>query len=140
MFERILVAVDGSPFSDAALATAAGLAAKVGAEVDVIHVHEHDMPHSKAVHLAELESPIEATEVIAAATAKLTAQGVHAQGHVLEADTHDVARRIIEFADASNADVIIVGRRGLSTLTGMLVGSVSNKLVHVARVPVLVAR
>jgi nucleotide-binding universal stress UspA family protein len=140
MFERILVAVDGSPFSDAALATAAGLAAKVGAEVDVIHVHEHDMPHSKAVHLAELESPTEATDVIAAATAKLTAHGVHAQGHLLEADTHDVARRIIEFADASNADVIIVGRRGLSTLTGMLVGSVSNKLVHLAKVPVLVAR
>jgi nucleotide-binding universal stress UspA family protein len=140
MFERILVAVDGSPFSDAALATAAGLAAKVGAEVDVIHVHEHDMPHAKAVHLAELESPTEATEVIAAATAKLTALGVHAQGHVLEADTHDVARRILEFADASDPDVIIVGRRGLSTLTGMLVGSVSNKLVHVAKVPVLVAR
>ena len=140
MFERILVAVDGSPFSDAALATAAGLATKVGAEVDVIHVHEHEMPHSKAVHLAELESPTEATVVIAAATTKLTAQGVHAQGHVLEADTHDVARRIIEFADASNAGVIIVGSRGLSTLTGMLVGSVSNKLVHVAKVPVLVAR
>ena len=140
MFERILVAVDGSPFSDAALAAAAGLAAKVGAEVDVIHVHEHDMPHSKAVHLAELESPTESTGVVAAATSKLTAQGVRAQGHVLEADTHDVARRIIEFADTSNADVIIVGRRGLSTLTGMLVGSVSNKLVHLAKVPVLVAR
>jgi nucleotide-binding universal stress UspA family protein len=140
MFERILVAVDGSPFSDAALATTAGLAAKMGSEVDVIHVHEHEMPRSKAVHLAELESPAEATAVIAAATSKLAAQGVRAQGHVIEADTHDVARRIIEFADASNADVIVVGRRGLATLTGMLVGSVSNKLVHVAKVPVLVAR
>lgn len=139
MFERILVAVDGSPFSDAAIATAAGLAAKLGSEVDVIHVHEHDLPHSKAVHLAELETHTHADEVIAAATAKLTGQGVRAQGHVLEADTHDVAKRIIEFAEESNAGVIIVGRRGLSTLTGMLVGSVSNKLVHLAKVPVLVA-
>lgn len=139
MFDRILVAVDGSQFSDAALAAAAGLAAKTGAEVDVVHVHEHDLPHSKAVHLAELETSTEASGVVEAATAKLTAQGVKAQGQVLEADTHDVARRIIEFADENRADVIIVGRRGLSTLTGMLVGSVSNKLVHVAKVPVLVA-
>jgi len=139
MFERILVAVDGSPFSDAAIATAAGLAAKLGSEVDVVHVHEHDLPHSKAVHLAELETHTEANEVIAAATAKLTGQGVRAQGHVLEADTHDVAKRILEFAEESNAGVIVVGRRGLSTLTGMLVGSVSNKLMHVSKVPVLVA-
>ena len=32
-----------------------------------------------------------------------------------------------------------MGRRGLSSLTGMLVGSVSNKLIHVAKVPVMVA-
>ncbi len=139
MFDRILVAVDGSHFSDAALAATAGLAAKTGSQVDVVHVHEHEIPHSKAVHLADLERPSEAADVVAAATARLTAQGVHAQGHLLQADTHDVARRIIEFADESQADVIIVGRRGLSTLTGMLVGSVSNKLVHVAKVPVLVA-
>jgi nucleotide-binding universal stress UspA family protein len=139
MFDRILVAVDGSQFSDAALVSAAGLAAKTGADVDVVHVHEHDLPHSKAVHLAELETSTEASGVVEAATAKLTAQGVHATGHVLEADTHDVARRIVEFADENRSDVIIVGRRGFSTLTGMLVGSVSNKLVHVAKVPVLVA-
>lgn len=139
MFDRILVAVDGSQFSDAALAAAAGLAAKTGSQVDVLHVHEHEMPHSKAVHLADLETSSEAERVVSEATAKLTAQGVHAQSHLIEADTHDVARRIIEFADENKADVIIVGRRGLSTLTGMLVGSVSNKLVHVAKVPVLVA-
>jgi nucleotide-binding universal stress UspA family protein len=139
MFDRILVAVDGSQFSDAALVAAAGLAAKTGAQVDVLHVHEHEMPHSKAVHLADLETSSEAERVVAEATAKLTTQGVHAQSHLIEADTHDVARRIIEFADENKADVIIVGRRGLSTLTGMLVGSVSNKLVHVAKVPVLVA-
>jgi nucleotide-binding universal stress UspA family protein len=139
MFEKILVAIDGSPFSDAALAAAAGLARKIGAETDIIHVHEHEIPHSKAVHLAELETSTEAARVIAEATAKLSAQGVTAHGHVLESDTHDVARRISEFADESRSDLIIVGRRGLSTLTGMLVGSVSNKLVHAAHVPVMVA-
>jgi nucleotide-binding universal stress UspA family protein len=37
------------------------------------------------------------------------------------------------------ADLIIVGRRGLSNVEEMLVGSVSNKLVHLSRLPVLIA-
>lgn len=139
MFEKIVVAIDGSPFSDAAIAAAGGLAAKLGADVEVLHVHEHDLIPSKAGMSPDLETPDEARAVVAAAIERLNTNGVTAHGHVLQASTRDVPRKIIEFTDESGADLIIVGRRGLSSLTGMLVGSVSNKLIHAATVPVMVA-
>jgi len=137
VFEKILVAVDGSRFSDAAVTAAGSLAAKTGSEVEVVHVHEH--LHSRAGGIADLETSDEAETTVAAAVAKLTAQGVTAHGRVLEGGTRDVPRRIIDCADETGAGLIIVGRRGLSGLTEMLVGSVSNKLIHVANVPVMVA-
>lgn len=139
MFEKIVVAIDGSPFSDAAIAAAGGLAAKLGADVEVLHVHEHDLIPSKAGMSPDLETPEEANVVVAAAIERLKSNGVSANGHVLQSSTRDVPRKIIEFTNESGADLIIVGRRGLSSLTGMLVGSVSNKLIHAATVPVMVA-
>ena len=139
MFEKILVAVDGSPFSDAAINAAGNLAAKLGSDVEVLHVHEHDVFPSKAGMAPDLESTDEAKAVVENAIQRLKAKGVNAHGHVLQSATRDVPRKIIEFTSESGADLIVVGRRGLSSLTGMLVGSVSNKLIHSATVPVMVA-
>jgi nucleotide-binding universal stress UspA family protein len=87
----------------------------------------------------DLERNDEAQALVDRAVARLKTQGVTVTGRVLHAKTRDVARAIIEAADDGGADMIIVGRRGLSSFTAMIVGSVSNKLIHVARVPVLVA-
>jgi len=139
MFEKVLVAVDGSQFSEAALAAAEGLAAKAGSAVEVVHVHEHDFIPSKAGMAPDLELMDEAKAVVDKAVERLKAKGITVTGRLLQAQTRDVARAIIEAAEENGADLIIVGRRGLSSLTGMLVGSVSNKLIHVAKVPIMVA-
>jgi nucleotide-binding universal stress UspA family protein len=139
MFEKIVVAIDGSPFSDAALAAAGGLAAKLGADVEVLHVREHDAIPSRAGAAPDLETTDDAKGIVAAAVGQLKASGVNAHGQVVQASTRDVPRKIIEFTTESGADLIVVGRRGLSSLTGMLLGSVSNKLIHAATVPVMVA-
>jgi nucleotide-binding universal stress UspA family protein len=139
LFEKVLVAIDGSPYTDAALSAAEGFAAKAGCEIEVVHVHEHDFIPSKAGMAPDLEPGDEAQAVLDAAVARLRTQGVTVTGRLIQAQTRDVARAIIQAADEGGAEMIIVGRRGLSTLTAMLVGSVSNKLIHVARVPVMVA-
>ena len=139
MFEKVLVAVDGSKFSEAALAVAEGLAAKAGCAVEVVHVHEHDTIPWKAGMSLELEGTDEAKAVIDRAVERLKAHGVAASGRLVDAPTRDVPRSIIEAAEENGADLIIVGCRGLSSLTGMLVGSVSNKLIHIAKVPIIVA-
>ncbi|MGD0193236.1 MAG: universal stress protein [Candidatus Dormibacteria bacterium] len=139
MFEKVLVAIDGSPYTEAALSAAEGLAAKAGCAVEVIHVHEHDFIPSKAGMAPDLERDDEAQALLDGAVARLKTQGVTVTGRLVQAQTRDVARAIIEAADDCGADMIIVGRRGLSSLTAMIVGSVSNKLIHVARVPIMVA-
>jgi len=139
LFEKVLVAIDGSTFSDAALTAAEGLAAKAGSEVKVVHVHEHDFIPSKAGMSPDLEAVDEARAVVDKAVARLEAHGVNVTGQLVEARTRDVPRVIIEAAEATGADLVIVGRRGLSSFTGMLVGSVSNKLIHIGKVPIMVA-
>jgi nucleotide-binding universal stress UspA family protein len=139
MFEKLLVAIDGSPSSDAAISVAGDLAGKLGADLEILHIHEHDAIPSKAGMSPDLETPDEARAIVAAAADLLKTGGVNAHGHVLQASTRDVPRKIIAFTVENEIDLIIVGRRGLSGLTGMLVGSVSNKLIHAAPVPVMVA-
>ena len=46
---------------------------------------------------------------------------------------------IVEIAEEANADLIVAGTRGHSPLAGLLLGSVTQRLLHIARCPVLVA-
>ena len=62
-----------------------------------------------------------------------------AQLHIEAAEGHP-AQQIVRYAEASGADLIVVGSRGLSDLPGLLLGSVSHKVIHLAAVPVLVVR
>ena len=139
MFEKILVAVDGSPSSIAAIAAAGGLASRLGADLGVLHIQEHDAVPSRAGMSPDLETPGDAQAILAAAIDLLKASGVTAHGHILQASTRDIPQKIIKFTDENGIGLIVVGRRGLSSLTGMLLGSVSNKLIHAASVPVMVA-
>ena len=48
------------------------------------------------------------------------------------------AHPIAEIAEEANADLIVAGTRGHSPVAGLLVGSVTQRLIHIARCPVLV--
>lgn len=65
------------------------------------------------------------------------AVGLDATSRVRERTT-SIAEAILEEADAWNADAIVLGSRGLSGLKSLLLGSVSHKVVHHARRPVIV--
>lgn len=139
MFEKILLAVDGSESSEVATQTAIGFAAKTGASVEVVHVREHDMIVSKAGSGPDLETGEEAGVLLSGVVDKLKDAGVMVHGTMRQAPTSRVAHEIIATADEAGADLIVVGNRGLSSFSGMLLGSVSNKLIHLAGRPVLVA-
>ena len=139
MFEKILLAVDGSESSEVATQTAVGFAAKTGASVEVVHVREHDMIVSKAGSGPDLETREEAGVLLAGAVDKLKDAGLTVHGTMRQAPPSRVAHEIIATADEAGADLIVVGNRGLSSFSGMLLGNVSNKLIHLAGRPVLVA-
>lgn len=137
MFKHVLVALDGSVYSRAAMPTAIEVAKKFGASVFVLHVAEHD--HGRAA-VFSMESPAEATKLVAEAVKTADEAGIAAKGEVFDVAAGHVAKAIIEIAGDNEVDLIVMGSRGLSDVQGLLLGSVTHKVIQLARVAVLVAR
>jgi nucleotide-binding universal stress UspA family protein len=137
MFHTIVLAIDGSEPSHRATEVAAGLAAGLGSEVIVTHVHEHDAMFAAGY---ELETPEESRELVDSTVRRLKDAGVSARGQLVSAVYGRAARVLLETADHEGADVLVMGSRGLSDLAGLVLGSVTHKLLHLARGPVLVVR
>ncbi len=137
MYEHILLAVDGSEPSNRATRVAADLAGKLGSEVLVVHVREREPTRYVAV---ELESTEEASDLVDDTVRMLKDLGISARGEVHGAIFGRAARVILEAAEDDGAELIVMGSRGLSDLAGLVMGSVTHKVLHLAHCPVLVVR
>jgi nucleotide-binding universal stress UspA family protein len=137
MFDRILVAVDGPPYSAPAVSTVVEVATKFQSQAIVLHVCEHDRGRAGAF---PLETPQEATQLVAETVVALRHAGIAATGEVHGAVAGNAAREIVDTARSQGADLIVMGSRGLSDIAGLFVGSVTHQVLHLAHVPVLVVR
>jgi nucleotide-binding universal stress UspA family protein len=133
MFEQILLAVDGSEHSKKAAAAAADIAKKPGGEVHVLYIHEVGL-------FAPVESTAEAQALVDGVVEQLQGGGVKASGDAIAARSGSVAPSILEAARSLGSDLIVMGTRGLSDFSGLLLGSVAHKVIHHADCPVLVVR
>jgi nucleotide-binding universal stress UspA family protein len=148
MIERILVGLDGSPGSSAALDWAIDLARAVDAEVIAVHVFQ--LPYPMLVPAAggtsmgvggevgSLEQSLRETVKETFRNewcAPLEKAGVRYREVFGEGRAGPVLE---EAAERERADLIVTGRRGLTALREFFAGSVSQHLVHHAGVPVLV--
>ncbi|MDO8440775.1 MAG: universal stress protein [Polaromonas sp.] len=130
---RWLVAVDGSACSLRAVAMAAGLAAlERGAEVDLVHVQPWLNKEA-----AESELARRGWAATSQARQLLDAASVRWRLHVLMGEG---APEIADLADALGSRGIAIGSRGLTATESLLLGSVAYKVVHLARLPVLIVR
>jgi nucleotide-binding universal stress UspA family protein len=137
MFKHIMVALDGSTYSQGTLPTAIELAKKFGSDIFVLHVSEHDRGRA-AVY--SLESPAEATRLVADAVEMTKEAGVKVAGEVRDAAAQHTAQTIVDMAKAKGIDLIVMGSRGLSDVQGFFLGSVTHKVIQTAHIPVLVDR
>lgn len=137
MFERILLAVDGSDESKEAIRTAIELAGISGGEVLVVHVHAKDVGFQVK---DDVETRAEAEMLIEAACDIVKKAGIPVVGDLRSARVDKVADEVLAAVDAYRADCIVVGSRGAGPLSEMFLGSVANEIVHHARCPVLVAK
>ena len=138
--ERILVPVDGSPGSEIGMAWA-NLVARV-ADAEVIVVVTINPPSAirrrgilETEHL-RIEMEEDAKEVATEAAQLFLDRGHRARALVVVGDPVEA---ILETAAAEHVDLIVIGRRGLGRLEGMLVGSVSERVARHATVPVFLA-
>ena len=132
MFERIVWATDGSEAADRALPLAKALAQGDDRALVVVHAKEL-LQGERPLHAGEheLEAKLrrqvdEARDEGLDATFKLVTCAASGAAHMIR----DVAREV-------EADVIIVGTRGHTPIVGLLLGSVTQRLLHIAPCPVL---
>jgi nucleotide-binding universal stress UspA family protein len=135
MFKKILVAIDGSDYSHQALPAALEVAKKFESDVFVLHVFEHDRGRAAAF---TIESPAEATRLVADAVKLAADAGLTAAGEVHDRAIGHVAIDVVETARTTGADLIVMGTRGLSDVQGLLLGSVTHKVMQLAHTAVLV--
>ncbi len=137
---HILFATDGSEHAHRAAAVAASLALACHARVTVLHVFptvssdlgEPNMSHHIKAALDKSQAIVEA------AAARLREWGVAE----VETDVvgNDAAEGILSVAGVRQADLIVIGARGLSALQSILQGSVSLSVTQRAKCPVVVVR
>lgn len=137
MFERIVVAVDGSPQSSKTIPVAVDLAQKYGSTVTVVHVREFERYEASDV---DLGPPITAEALVKGTVEMFREAGVEATGEIRRVRPGETPERIIEVAKASQADLIVMGTRGMTELRSLLLGGVATKVVHHATCPVLLVR
>jgi nucleotide-binding universal stress UspA family protein len=138
--ERIVVGVDGSPGSDAALEWAINAAVSAGAEIIAVHVVEPiGAPSPITTPLAiPLRHPAPSngpTIVAKTCYERLSTSGVAYR--VLAVRGHP-ATEILRVVEDEQADLIVVGNGLHSTMSEIFLGSVAHELTHHARRPLVI--
>jgi nucleotide-binding universal stress UspA family protein len=137
MFKAIVWSTDGSEHAHRALPYVKGLAREGGATITIVHVVER-IEGAGAVGLPRRADEPELQAQLKKLAADLSEEGFSVslviRGDVGVRPAHEV----VEAARDAGADLIVVGSRGLSTIGGLLLGSVAHRLLHIAPCPVLV--
>ena len=137
MFERIVIAVDGSPRSERTIPVGVDLAQRYGAEVSVVHVREYERYEGDDV---DLGPPIPADQLVERVVSTFRDAGLNATGTVRRVSPGRTAEVIVDLAEESKAELIIMGTRGMSEIRSLLLGGVATKVVNRAPCPVLLVR
>ena len=144
-YQHILVPVDGSPTSLAAVNQAAQLAKTYGSKVTVLLVitidpfigieyinaqtqKEDALNHSQAMVKSILDE----------AKQKFAAQGIEADTKVVEGQ--EIYKEIVNTARDLNADLVVIGSHGRTGIKKLVLGSVVQKVLAEIHLPVLVVR
>jgi nucleotide-binding universal stress UspA family protein len=137
--KRVLVAVDGSEAAVRAARMGADVAARFGARVTLIYVVPRLLlppdVYGLTVEEVEREQSSHGQEVLRSALAALAGAGVELDSTVLSGPP---AETLAEAAAAPDVDLVVVGSRGQGAVKRMLLGSVSDRLVHICPRPILV--
>ncbi len=145
MFERILVGTDGSDTASEAVRQAIELAKATGAKLGIVSAYEpvpagrlreeqQELPADVAYGVGPRE---DVNVILEAAAGDASRAGVEAETYPREGDPADA---ILDVAEETGADLIVVGNKGMTGAKRFLLGSVPNKVSHHAPCGVLIVR
>jgi nucleotide-binding universal stress UspA family protein len=145
MFKSIVVGTDGSDTATQAVRQAVDLASAVGAKLEIVSAYEpvpaqrlneerRQAPEDMQWAISPRED-VDATLEAAAAVAR--AAGVNVDVYPRQGDPADA---VLDVAEEQNADLVIVGNKGMTGAKRFLLGSVPNKISHHAPCSVMIIR
>lgn len=145
MFSRIVVGTDGSETASEAVSQAVSLAKLSGAQLDIVSAYEpvssrrvaneaRDAPADVQYEIGPRE---DVNLVLDAAAAAAKKEGLDVQTHPVEGNPGDA---ILEVAEKTGADLIVVGNKGMTGARRFLLGSVPNNVSHHAPCSVIIVR
>ena len=164
MFQNIVVATDGSDNAKRATKVGAELATACGARLILVHVapanlsleeveNTKDLPQEVKDEIERMRDTIAGFEMGAYAPVPAPQSAIEFLGNAVLDRADNIAResgmtntsralafgnaaeKIVGEAEKANADLIVIGTRGLSDLRGLVMGSVSHKVIHLAKCP-----
>ena len=137
MFKKIMWATDGSEDADRALTVAKSLASEDGATLTIAHVVQKIATSGdKALAWYADEELVE--KKVRELASELSDGGLDVTLKVVKHVGHQPAHTIADLAREAHSDLIVVGTKGHATLPGLMLGSVTQRLLHVAPCPLLV--
>jgi nucleotide-binding universal stress UspA family protein len=143
VFTRIVVGTDGSDTAREAVRQATDLAKLSGATLSIVSAYapaskkrggQTDAPADIAYELGPRE---DINLVLDSAAAEAKKEGIEAQTHPVEGDP---AEAILNVAEQTKADLIVVGNKGMAGARRFLLGSVPNKVAHHTPCSVIIVR
>jgi len=155
LFDKILVPLDGSEHSLKALEIAVQIAKKFGGKLALIHVYSVSVgpvimpepttltpPMIPVMTPAEVSKTVEATRkagnsILTDGEQKVKAEGVPVETMLKEGHT---VQEIVKTAKEGTFDLIVIGGRGISKIRELLLGSVTDGVIHHVHCPVLVIK
>jgi nucleotide-binding universal stress UspA family protein len=137
---HLLIATDGSPSAQEAVAVGLELAKGQGADVALLHVLPPD--RFRTARMASRTIPHDVEVDASESALKEAGKRAEAEGvaYALERVSGETVETIVGLANESDADVIVLGSRGRGAAASALLGSVSNGVLHHAGRPVLIVR
>jgi nucleotide-binding universal stress UspA family protein len=145
LFDRIVVGTDGSATATEAVHRAIELAKLSGGSVGIVAAFEPISRTRVREEQAELPGDVshavgpreDVTVILDTATGHAKQKGVDAESYPREGDPADA---ILDVAEETNADLIVVGNKGMTGAKRFLLGSVPNKVSHHAPCGVYIVR
>ncbi len=145
MFARIVVGTDGSETAAEAVRQARDLAKLAGATLSVVSAYapipERRVKDQQREAPADVQYEIGPREdvnlILDSVAAEARKEGLEVQTHPVEGDPGEA---ILKVAEETNADLIVVGNKGMTGARRFLLGSVPNNISHHAPCSVMIVR
>jgi nucleotide-binding universal stress UspA family protein len=139
--QRILVAVDGSTHSLKGVTEAARIAKSLGSQLELINVLPPILlapsVYGEAIKKIEEGNRLAADEILSRAKAVDAEAGVTASTKIV---TGSPAEALADLADSEHVWGVVIGAKGHGAVSRVLLGSITDRLVHICPRPVLVVR